>query len=137
MEMPAGMQKVYDYLKKSHIFYIATYDGTQARVRPFGAIAVFEGRIYTQTGKIKNVYRQMKEFPRIEMCTMGEGGWLRIEADVVEDDRREARTAVLDQCPSLRNMYSEDDGNCTVFYFKNVKATFVQGSKGTGEVIEF
>lgn len=131
------MEKVFEYLKESHVFYIATFDGTQARVRPFGALAVFEGKLYTQTGKSKNVYKQMKAYPRVELCTMGKGGWLRMEADVVEDERREARTAVLDQCPSLRNMYSEDDGNCTVFYFKNVKASFIKGSKDPEEVIEF
>lgn len=123
------MQEVFDYLKASHVFYIATVDGNQPRVRPFGALAVYEGKMYTQTGKIKNVYKQMKANPRVELCTMGKGGWLRLEADMVEDERREARIAVLDQNPTLRNTYNEDDGNCTVFYFENVTATFIRNGQ--------
>lgn len=123
------MEEVFEYLKKSHIFYIATCDGDQPRVRPFGALAEFEGKLYTQTGKIKNVYKQLKENPKVELCTMGKGGWLRLEAEAFEDERYEARKAVLDQCPNLRAMYSEDDGNCTVFYFSNVTATFIENGK--------
>lgn len=130
------MQEVYEYLKTSHIFYISTVDGNVPRVRPFGALAMFEGKMYTQTGKVKNVYKQMKANPRVELCTMGKGGWLRIEADVVEDERREARTAVLDQNPMLRNNYSEDDGNCTVFYFTNAKATFIRNGQEP-KIVEF
>ncbi len=123
------MNEVFEFLKEAHVFYLATSENGKPHVRPFGALAEFEGKMYTQTGKIKDVYKQMKANPKVELCSMGKDGWLRVEAEAIEDDRREARTAVLDQCPSLRNMYSEDDGNCTVFYFQNVTATFMKLNK--------
>jgi uncharacterized pyridoxamine 5'-phosphate oxidase family protein len=121
-----SMQEVYDFLKKCGHYFIATVDGDQPRVRPFGTAVIFENKLYIQTGKKKNVSKQMKANPKIEICALDleAGRWLRIAATVVEDNRREAKQYVLDQYPDLKSMYSADDNNTQVLYLKNVTATF-------------
>jgi uncharacterized pyridoxamine 5'-phosphate oxidase family protein len=120
------MQEVYDFLKKCGHYFIATVDGDQPRVRPFGTAVIFEGKLYIQTGKQKNVSKQMKANPKIEICALDlpAGKWLRIAATVVADDRREAKQYVLDQYPELKSTYSADDDNTHVLYLKDVTATF-------------
>ena len=118
------MQRAVDFLKKAEVYYLATVDGDQPRVRPFGTAHVFEGKLYIQTGKIKDVSKQIHNNPTVEICAFSEGQWLRIAGELVEDDRREARQSMLDAYPSLQGMYSADDGNTEVFYFKNATATF-------------
>jgi uncharacterized pyridoxamine 5'-phosphate oxidase family protein len=120
------MQEVYDFLKKCGHYFIATVDGDQPRVRPFGTAVIFEGKLYIQTGKKKNVAKQMKANPKIEICALNlaEGQWLRIAATVVEDNRREAKQYILDQQPELKSMYSADDDNTHILYLKNATATF-------------
>ena len=118
------MKEVYDFLKKCEVFYIATIDKDKPRVRPFGAVNIFEDKLYIQTGKIKNVSKQMEINPYIEICSYNDGKWLRIEAQVVRDDRKEAKISMLDENPVLKKMYSADDDNTEVLYLKNAKATF-------------
>ena len=119
------MNEVYEYLKKCGIFYLATAQGDQPRVRPFGAICIYEDKLYIQTGNIKSVFKQMKEDPKIEICTMDKDGtWIRIESTVVQDDRIEARQHMLDANPSIKSMYAANDGNCEVLYLKDATATF-------------
>ncbi len=119
------MNEVFEYLKKCGAFFLATIDGDQARVRPFGAINIFEGKIYIQTGNIKKVFSQMKKNPRVEICGMADkGSWIRIEATAIQDDRIEARQNMLDSFPMLKSMYAADDGNCEVLYLKDATATF-------------
>ena len=120
------MREVLQFLKDNKTFFFATMDEDQPRVRPFGAVTEFEGRLYFQTGKRKDVYQQMKANPRVEISAVAADGsrWIRIQGSVVEDARREARTAVLDDNPELRNLYHEDDGNCVVFYLDDAIATF-------------
>lgn len=117
------MQEVCEFLKKCGTYYVATTDGNQPRVRPFGTAEIFEGKLYIQTGKVKNVYRQMKENPLIEISGMAGGRWIRLQATAVEDDRIEARQHMLDAYPSLEKMYRADDGNTVVFYLENATAT--------------
>lgn len=117
------MQEVCEFLKQCNTYYLATTDGDQPRVRPFGTAEIFEGKLYIQTGKIKNVYRQMKENPKIEISGMVGGNWIRLTATAVEDDRVQARQHMLDAYPSLEKMYSADDGNTVVFYLENATAT--------------
>lgn len=117
------MQEVYEFLKKCGTFYLATMDGDQPRVRPFGAVDVFENKLYIQTGKVKNVSKQMKLNPKIEICGMADNKWIRVEASVVEDDRVEARQHMLDANPMLKSMYSASDSNTEVLYLKNATAT--------------
>lgn len=120
----SGIKEVYRYLQ-GKTFFVATDDEGQPRVRPFGALDLYEGRLYIQTGNIKKVFKQMASNPRVEICAMGEDGtWVRIVADVVCDDRVEAREHMLNANPNLKKMYSADDGNCEVLYLKNAEATF-------------
>lgn len=117
------MEEVYEFLKKCETYYLATMDGDQPRVRPFGTVDLFENRLYIQTGKVKKVAKQMKANPKIEICGMAGEKWIRVEALAVEDDRVEARQHMLDAYPSLKAMYSADDGNTVVFYLKDATAT--------------
>lgn len=118
------MQRIIDIIKETNIYYLATVDGDQPRVRPFGTVNVFEDKLYIQTGKVKDVYKQIKTSPKVELCatTKDCSKWVRLAGTLVEDDRFEARKSMLDAFPSLRAMYSEDDGNTVVFYFKDAKA---------------
>lgn len=117
------MQRVYDFLKKAETYYLATIDGDRPRVRPFGTIHAFEGRLYIQTGKAKPVSRQIAANPKVELCAFRDGTWLRVACELVEDDRAEARKTMLDAYPDLRAMYDENDGNTQVFYMQNATAT--------------
>ncbi len=118
------MQRVVDFLKEAQTYYLATVEGDQPRVRPFGTVNVFEGKLYIQTGKVKDVSRQIHANPKVEICAFKNGEWLRVSGKLVEDDRTEARRAMLDAYPELQNMYSADDGNTEVFYFEDASAVF-------------
>lgn len=116
------MNEVYEFLKNCGTYYLATADGDQPRVRPFGTIDLFEDRLYIQTGKIKDVSRQMKTNPKVELSGMYEGRWIRVSAEAVLDERIEAQQHMLAAYPSLQGMYQPGDGNTEVFYLKNVTA---------------
>ncbi len=118
-----GIEKVTQFLKEAQTYYLATVEGDQPRVRPFGTAHIFEGKLYIQTGKVKNVSRQLLANPKAEICAFKGGEWIRIAGELVEDDRMEARQSLLDAYPSLQNMYAADDGNTQVFYFRNARAT--------------
>jgi uncharacterized pyridoxamine 5'-phosphate oxidase family protein len=118
------MQEVCDFLKKCGTYYLATTEGNQPRVRPFGTAHIFEGKLYIQTGKIKPVSKQMIANPKIEICACEGPNWIRIEADAVTDDRIEAKESMLEAYPNLKNMYKADDDNTHVLYLKNATATF-------------
>ena len=118
------MQKVYEFLKSAGTYYLATVEGDQPRVRPFGTVNLFEGKLYIQTGKVKPVSKQLAENPKAEICAFQDGTWLRIACELMEDDRVEARKAMLDAYPGLRGMYDENDGNTQVLYMKNAAAVF-------------
>ena len=118
------MQEVYEFLKKCGTYYLATVEGDQPRVRPFGTIDFYDGRLYIQTGKIKEVSKQLQANPKAEICAFADGKWLRVAGRLVRDDRYEAKKHMLDQYPSLQNMYSANDDNTEVLYFENATATF-------------
>ena len=118
------MQRVYDFLKEAGTYFIATVEGDQPRIRPFGTVDIYNGKLGIQTGKKKAFFKQVEENPKVEICAFKGGEWLRVAGELVEDDRREARQSMLDAYPSLQKMYSADDGNTEVFYFKNATATF-------------
>lgn len=122
--MDKNMEKVVNFLKEANVYYLATVDGDQPRVRPFGTAHVFEDKLYIQTGKVKSVSKQLLANPKAEICAFMNGEWLRVAGELVEDDRVEARQSMLDAYPSLQKMYAADDGNTQVFYFKNAEATF-------------
>ena len=118
------MKRVYDFLKKAEVYYLATVEGDQPRVRPFGTVNEFEGKLYIQTGKVKPTSHQLAVNPKVEICAFTEGAWIRVACELVEDDRLEAKKAMLDAYPNLREMYDENDGNTQVFYMKNATANF-------------
>ena len=117
------MERVCKFLKDAGTYYLATVEGDQPRVRPFGTAHIFEGRLYIQTGKMKPVSKQLTDNPKAEICAFHNGIWLRVAGELVEDDRVEARKSMLDAYPNLRKMYDENDGNTQVLYFKNAEAT--------------
>ena len=112
------MHPIVEFLRKVGTFYLATADGNQPRVRPFGAVSEFEGRIYIQIGNQKAVFAQLEANPRVEISGMVGERWIRLSGVILLDPRREARAAMLEQNPALRDMYSEDDGICEVLYFR-------------------
>lgn len=130
------MKEVYDFLKSCGVFYLATVDGDKPRVRPFGALNIFEDKLYLQTGKVKNVSKQIQENPNVEICGFCNGKWIRIEGKLVRDDRLEAKVSMLDNNPELKNMYSAEDDNTEVLYFENAKATIYSFTEAP-KMIEF
>ena len=120
----SSIEKVYQFLEEAQTYYLATVEGDQPRVRPFGTALLYEGKLYIQTGKVKPVSKQIAANPKVEICAFKDGSWLRLAGELVNDDRREAKAAMLDKMPSLKARYSADDDNTQVLYFKNATATF-------------
>ena len=118
------MEEVYKFLKEAQTYYLATVEGDQPRVRPFGTADLFEGKLYIQTGKVKEVSKQIQANPKVEICAFMDGRWLRVAGTLVRDDRVEAKAHMLDAHPSLKGMYSAEDDNTEVLYFKDAVATF-------------
>ncbi len=117
------MKEVYDFLKKAGTYYLATVDGDTPKVRPFGTIDLFEGKLYIQTGKKKDVAKQMKANPKIEICAMLDGKWIRVSANAYLDENIEAQKHMLAGYPELASMYQPGDGNNEVYYLKDGIAT--------------
>ena len=118
------MEKVCQFLKDAGTYYLATAEGDQPRVRPFGTAHIFEGKLYIETGKVKPVAKQILANPKVELCAFKDGVWLRVAGELAPDDRVEAKKSMLDAYPELRGMYDENDGNTAVFYFTHAEATF-------------
>ena len=130
------MKRVYDFLKKSQVYYLATVEGDRPRVRPFGTVNEFEGRLYIQTGKVKPTSRQLLANNKAELCAFCDGAWLRVACELIPDERLEAKKSMLDAYPELRGMYDENDGNTQVFYMQNATATFSAFGKSP-EMVSF
>ena len=130
------MERVEKFLKEANTYYLATVDGDQPRVRPFGTVNNFEGKLYIQTGKVKDVSKQLHKNPKAEICAFKDGKWLRVACTLVADERLEAKQSMLDAYPSLQGMYKADDDNTEVFYMKDATATF-SSFAGAPEIITF
>ena len=130
------MERVVKFLKDAGTYYLATVEGDQPRVRPFGTAHIFEGKLYIQTGKVKDVSKQLHANPKAEICAFKDGEWLRVAGRLIEDDRMEARQSMLDAYPALQKMYAADDGNTEVFYFEDAAATFSSFTKAP-ETVRF
>ena len=122
--MNEKLEKVLKFLDEAETYYLATVEGDQPRVRPFGTALVYKDRLYIQTGKVKPVSHQLKANPKAEICAFKDGKWVRISGELVEDDTREVKTLMLEKMPMLRRMYNEDDGNMQMLYFKNAEVVF-------------
>ena len=120
----SSIERVYEFLNTAQTYYLATVEGDQPRVRPFGTALLYDGRLYIQTGKVKSVSRQLAANPKAEICAFHGGKWLRVAGELINDDDRAVKVAMLEKMPSLKAMYSADDDNTQVLYFKNATATF-------------
>ena len=118
------IEKVYKFLEEAQTYYLATMDGDRPRVRPFGTILMYNDKIYIQTGKIKEVSKQISKNNKVEICAFKDGKWLRVACELINDDDREVKVAMLEKMPELKAMYSADDDNTQVLYMKNATATF-------------
>ena len=132
----SNIEKVCTFLKEAGTYYLATVEGDQPRVRPFGTAHIFEGKLYFQTGLIKPVAKQLAANPKVEICAFEKGVWVRVEGEAVLDERIEAQESMLAAYPSLGNMYKAGDGNTAVYYLKNAKATF-SSFTAAPETVEF
>ena len=132
----SDIERVCKFLEECGTYYLATVDGDQPRVRPFGTVMVYEEKLYIQTGKVKPVSRQLAANPRAEICGFKDGKWIRVCGELVDDSRVEAKTAMLDKYPMLRGMYSPEDDNTQVLYFRGGEATF-SSFGGAPETVTF
>ena len=130
------MNEVYEFLKKCGTYYLATVEGDQPRVRPFGTVDIFEDKLYIQTGKVKAVSKQLQANPKAEICAFADGVWVRVAGTLVRDDRIEAKQHMLDAHPQLKGMYSAEDDNTEVLYFEDATATFASFG-GEPKVVRF
>ena len=119
-----ALERVCQFLDEAQTYYLATVEGDQPRVRPFGTALVSDGKLYIQTGKVKDVSKQLAANPKAEICAFKDGRWLRVAGELVNDDDRDVKVAMLEKMPSLAGMYNPDDGNMQMLYFKNATATF-------------
>ena len=131
-----GIEKVYQFLDEAKTYYLATVDGDQPRCRPFGTALLYDGKLYIQTGKVKAVSKQIAVNPKVEICAFNGGKWLRVAGELVNDDSRDVKVAMLEKMPMLKKMYSADDDNTQVLYFKNATATFCSFTEAP-EVFKF
>lgn len=122
----ANIEKVCEFLDKTGTYYLATVDGDQPRVRPFGTALVYDGKLYIQTGKVKPVSKQLAANPKAEICAFDgqTGTWLRVSGKLINDDSRDVKVAMLEKYPDLKGMYNPDDDNTQVLFFKDATATF-------------
>lgn len=128
-----NMQRVRDFLHQTGYYFLATVDGDQPQVRPFGTAEIIEGKLYIQTGHVKAVAHQIAANPKVAICAYNGSEWLRITATLVEDSRVEIKKAMLDANPGLRSMYDENDSNTAVYFLKDATATI---SSFTAEPVE-
>ena len=130
------MNEVYEFLKEAKTYFLATIDNDKPRVRPFGTVNIYEGKLYIQTGKSKDVYKQLEKNSNAEICAFNNGKWIRVEGKLIPDDRIDAKKSMLDSYPELRGMYNENDDNTIVLYFESGKAT-ISSFTDAPKVIEF
>ena len=131
-----NIERIEKFIKDAKAYYLATADGDQPRVRPFGTIHIYDGKLYIQTGKVKEVSKQLAANPKAEICAFNGKEWIRVSGELVDDDRLEAKQSMLDAYPDLKDRYAADDGNTQVLYFKNGTATFYSFA-GTPETVKF
>ena len=133
-----GLEKVLAFLDKVNTYYLATVEGDQPRVRPFGTALIYDGKLYIQTGKVKPVSKQLAANPKAEICAFdgSTGVWLRVAGELIDDNNRDVKVAMLEKIRDLKSMYVPDDDNTQVLYFKNATAVF-SSFTGPQETINF
>jgi uncharacterized pyridoxamine 5'-phosphate oxidase family protein len=129
------MEEILKFLQDNQVFYLATVEGDQARVRPMGFVMIYKGKLTFGTNNKKPMFKQMKSSPKIEICSYSaDGGWLRISGPVAFNPDREAKVKALEVAPNLKGMYSPDDGLFELFHFENALAVFSDMKGGGREV---
>ena len=118
------MDEVQKFLKECGVYYLATVDGDTPKVRPFGTAEIFENHLYIQTGKKKDIFKQIEKNNKVELCGFKDGKWIRVSGNLILDDRISAKKDMLDKNPNLRSMYDENDDNTAVLYFESGRAVF-------------
>ena len=130
------MEEVQNFLKECGVYYLATVDKDEPKVRPFGTAEIFDGHLYIQTGKKKDVFKQIENNNKVELCAFKDGKWIRVSGNLLVDDRIEAKKDMLDKNPQLRGMYDENDDNTAVLYFESGKAV-ISSFTEEPKIIEF
>ena len=131
------MNEVLDFLTSNSTFYLATIDEDQPRVRPFGAVMKYEDKLYFGTNNTKPVSKQLLANPKVEISTTSpKGEWIRLTGNAVIDSRREAKAAMLEAVPTLKNMYSSDDDIFEVFYLTDAVAVFNSFSSAEPKTVQ-
>ena len=130
------MKEVQEFLKECGVYYLATVDGDKPKVRPFGTAEIYNNHLYIQTGKRKDVYKQIENNNNVEICAFKDGKWIRVSGKLIPDDSYEAKKDMLDKNPELRGMYNENDDNTIVLYFESAKAV-ISSFTEPPRVIEF
>ena len=130
------MEEIAKFLKECGVYYLATVDGDKPKVRPFGTVDIFDNHLYIQTGKKKDVYKQIEKNNNVEICAFKDGKWIRIFGKLIPDERTEAKKHMLDNYPDLRGMYDENDDKTIVLYFENARAV-ISSFAGENRIIEF
>ena len=124
--MKKNMEDVEAYLKECGAFFIATADGDQPRVRPFGVSEIIDGRLYIMTGKVKDVYKQIDKNGKFEICALKASGseWMRLSGTLVNDETLAVKEEFLNRNESLKSMYKADDDNMAVLQVTKATARF-------------
>lgn len=131
------MKEVYEFLNEAGTFFLATTEGNQPRVRPFGVVNICDNKLYIQTGRRKNVSKQILANPKVEICAVKDGKWIRISGILIDDNRVGAKKSMLDAHSELRKIgYDENDENTEVLYFKDATAT-ISSFTEADKVIKF
>ncbi len=110
------------------MFYFATVEDGQPRVRPFGFSMVFEGRLYLGCGTHKAAYSQMLKDPHVELCAFRDGSFIRVRGRAVMDDRDEVQAAMYEAGPFLKETYNDRTGYHHIcFYLEDLSAMEFKG----------
>lgn len=118
----SAVEEVCAFLKNAGVYYLATVEDGAPRVRPFGTVNLYDGKLYIQTGKKKSVADQLKANGRVEISAMVGDCWIRLAATAVLDPDIEAQRSMLAAYPSLAALYTPGDGNTEVYYLTDAKA---------------
>lgn len=111
-----------DFFQNAKMFFIATTEEDQPRVRPFGHLVEYHGQFYFNTGKHKNVYQQLMKNPKVEICAFDKGVWYRVAGCAAESDNEEIKQMMMEIDPVVKRNYGQDTSDLAIFGLVNVKS---------------
>lgn len=128
------MSKVHDFLNEAGVFFLATVDGDQPRLRPLGFHMEMEGKEMFGVGDFKDVYKQLTANPKVEIVACKQDGhWMRYTGKAVFDTDPRYEAAALEAMPDLKNIYNEKTGHhMAVFHLEDAAAVDI-AMMGPGE----